>query len=220
MLILQMIMWHLLEDVFGWVAILMVSIITMVRDIHLLDPALSLLIAVYILWKAGKNSKKILMIFLQRVPESVYPSSIHSLYSFFAIKITDTTGKRIKYYCVENILYEEILWMNTITREELKEMIDKKEDFVLINVLSENSFRMGHIKGSINVPIEDLNFEQKVADKIPIKDKKIVAYCASFECAASPEAAGKLIKMGYKNVYDFEGGIKDWQEGGYPIEKS
>jgi len=110
--------------------------------------------------------------------------------------------------------------MNTITREELKEMIDKKEDFVPINVLSENSFRMGHIKGSINVPIQGPDFEEKVADKIPIKDRKIVVYCASFECPASPEAAGKLIKMGYKNVYDFEGGIKDWQEGGYPIEKS
>lgn len=110
--------------------------------------------------------------------------------------------------------------MDTITREELKQMIDKNEDFTLIDVLSENSFLMGHITGSINIPVEDLNFKQTVADKIPIKDKKIVVYCASFECSASPKAARKLVEMGYKNVYDFEGGIKDWQDGGYPIEST
>ena len=42
--------------------------------------------------------------------------------------------------------------------------------------------------------------------------------CASFECHASPMAAKRLDQMGYKNVYDYEGGMKDWKGAGYPVE--
>jgi len=67
----RMVTWHLLEDVLGWVAILIVSIVMLFKDIHILDPILSILITLYILWNVIKNLKKTLMLFLQGVPESV-----------------------------------------------------------------------------------------------------------------------------------------------------
>ena len=46
----RVISWHLIEDVLGWVAVLIVSVILMFYPSPYLDPALSLLISVYILW--------------------------------------------------------------------------------------------------------------------------------------------------------------------------
>ncbi|MEU2316472.1 cation diffusion facilitator family transporter [Streptomyces albidoflavus] len=41
--------WHMIEDVLGWAAVLMVSIVLLFKDIHILDPILSLAIALFIL---------------------------------------------------------------------------------------------------------------------------------------------------------------------------
>jgi len=68
----QVVLWHLLEDVFGWLAIFLTSIVMIIRDIHILDPILSILITTYILWNVAKNFKKVWMIFLQGVPGSLY----------------------------------------------------------------------------------------------------------------------------------------------------
>ena len=63
--------WHLLEDVLGWFSVLIVAIILMFKDIHYLDPALSLLITMYILWNVIKRLKETLFIFLQGVPDEI-----------------------------------------------------------------------------------------------------------------------------------------------------
>lgn len=63
--------WHLLEDVLGWIAVLIVSIILMYKDIPILDPLLSLVINLYILYNVFKKLKKALDIFLQKVPEEI-----------------------------------------------------------------------------------------------------------------------------------------------------
>ena len=73
----KVVSWHLLEDVLGWFAILVVSIILQFKNIPLLDPALSLAITLYILWNVVKRLKETLFIFLQGLPEDVNQSQIH-----------------------------------------------------------------------------------------------------------------------------------------------
>ncbi|MDZ7671352.1 MAG: cation diffusion facilitator family transporter [Halanaerobiales bacterium] len=63
--------WHLLEDVLGWVAVLIVSIVLIYKDLPILDPFLSLLINLYILYNVISKLKKVLNIFLQRVPHGI-----------------------------------------------------------------------------------------------------------------------------------------------------
>ena len=63
--------WHLIEDVLGWVAILITSIVIMIKDIHVLDPILSLCIAVFILWNVIKRLKETMYVFLQGAPKEV-----------------------------------------------------------------------------------------------------------------------------------------------------
>ena len=103
--------------------------------------------------------------------------------------------------------------MQPITRDELKRMNETQhEDFVLINVLPKEEFRKAHIRTSVNIPANNEQFVEHVEEVAGGKDRKVVVYCASFDCDASPHAAEKLEKAGFKHVYDYTGGTKDWFE--------
>lgn len=67
----KVVSWHLLEDVLGWLAVLIVAIVLTFKDIHYLDPALSLLITAYILWGVIKRLKETLFVFLQGIPKDI-----------------------------------------------------------------------------------------------------------------------------------------------------
>lgn len=67
----QVVAWHLLEDVLGWVAVLIVSVILLFWDIHILDPLLSILITLYVLFNVLRNLKRTAALFLQAVPENI-----------------------------------------------------------------------------------------------------------------------------------------------------
>lgn len=63
--------WHLFEDVLGWVALLIVSIILLFTDLYILDPILSILLTSYILYNTIKNLVQTAQVFLQAVPEDI-----------------------------------------------------------------------------------------------------------------------------------------------------
>ena len=67
----RVVAWHLLEDVLGWVAVLIVSITLLFVDLYILDPILSILISAYILYNAIANLRKTIILFLQAVPDSI-----------------------------------------------------------------------------------------------------------------------------------------------------
>ena len=69
-------MWHLLEDVLGWVAVLIVGITLLFVDLYILDSILSLLITLYILYNVIGHLKKTAELFLQAAPEGVDMSQL------------------------------------------------------------------------------------------------------------------------------------------------
>lgn len=74
----QVVSWHLLEDVLGWVAVLIVGIISLFVDVPILDPVLSILVTIYILFNAFKNLRKTLSLFLQATPKDVDMQAIET----------------------------------------------------------------------------------------------------------------------------------------------
>lgn len=101
--------------------------------------------------------------------------------------------------------------MQTIDRNTLKRMNGEQDkDFVLVNVLSPEQFNEKHIRTSINIPLEQDDFADKVAEVAGSKDRDVVVYCASTDCDASPKAAEKLEQAGFSHIYDYEGGTRDW----------
>jgi hypothetical protein len=62
--------------------------------------------------------------------------------------------------------------VKTISREELKEKIDRGDDFVLLEALSKASHGRAHLPGAIRFQIRDM-----FPDLLPDKSTEVVAYC-------------------------------------------
>lgn len=62
---------HMLEDVLGWISILVGSIIIKFTHFYIIDPILSIIIAIYILFHAYEHIREIINIFMQKVPSDV-----------------------------------------------------------------------------------------------------------------------------------------------------
>ncbi len=65
--------------------------------------------------------------------------------------------------------------MKTIGREDLKAKIDRRDDFVLLEVLSEESYKRGHLPGAIRFP-----GRAAIPTLLPDKTTEVIAYCSSF----------------------------------------
>lgn len=74
----RMVTIHLLEDLLGWIAVLIVSIILLFKPWYVLDSILSILIALIILRTVYKNMLKVGMIFLQKFPDDLEIENLKS----------------------------------------------------------------------------------------------------------------------------------------------
>ena len=102
--------------------------------------------------------------------------------------------------------------MKTISREELKEKLDHKEDFRLVMALAEWAYQAKHIPGSIHFAT------MKEAIQSLNKDEEIVVYCSDENCIASTALGQLLERNGYSHVLHYSGGLQDWEQAGYPLE--
>lgn len=94
----------------------------------------------------------------------------------------------------------------TMTYEELQNKLNGQENFVLLDVRTQEEFDAGHIAGAVLLPYDEINV--KAATVLPDKEKEIVLYCRSGRRSAIAKKA--LVELGYKDVEDF-GGINRWK---------
>lgn len=102
--------------------------------------------------------------------------------------------------------------MKTIDTSELKTLLEKNDDVLLVNTLSADSFEKTRIPQAVNIPLEESDFVKRVEKQAGGKDKPVVVYCASQQCNSSEKAAEKLENAGFTQIIDFAGGFKAWQE--------
>jgi cobalt-zinc-cadmium efflux system protein len=62
---------HMLEDVLGWIVVLVGAIVMKLTDFYILDPLMSIGVAIFILVNTIKNLKKVLDLFLEKMPENL-----------------------------------------------------------------------------------------------------------------------------------------------------
>lgn len=62
---------HMLEDVLGWVAVLIGAIVMRFTNFYILDPLMSIGLAIFIFVNAIKNLKEVLELFLEKVPHNI-----------------------------------------------------------------------------------------------------------------------------------------------------
>ena len=67
--------------------------------------------------------------------------------------------------------------VQTISRDELKAKIDRREQFLLVETLPATAYHHAHLPGAINLPPDQVT--ALAAKLLPDKDADIVVYCAS-----------------------------------------
>jgi len=105
--------------------------------------------------------------------------------------------------------------IRALSVDEVKEKLDKREKFLLIDVREESEWAKDHLPGAIHVGKGII--ERDIEERVPDVNTPLVLYCGGgFRSAL---AADNLQEMGYKNVLSMDGGVRGWREKGFPLTK-
>lgn len=102
----------------------------------------------------------------------------------------------------------------------VKRMMDEGKDHLIIDVRSEGEFigRMGHVPGSLNLPLNEIR--QRLADAggalEPHKNTQVFIMCRNAN--RSGNAARVLKKAGFTNLAVVIGGMARWNRAKLPVE--
>ncbi len=100
---------------------------------------------------------------------------------------------------------------NVVSRDEVKGLI--KGSAVLLDVRPRQEFDAGHLRGAINIPIDEL--PDRLSELPP--ESRVITYCRGEYCLFADEAAEFLRANGY-DVARLEGGWPEWQVEGRPVK--
>lgn len=98
---------------------------------------------------------------------------------------------------------------------QYKEMLERGDEHLLIDVREESEWNAGHVMGALH--LSKGTIERDIETKIPEKDTPLVLYCGGgFRSALTADA---LQKMGYTKAISLDGGWRALQAANLPIEK-
>ena len=101
-----------------------------------------------------------------------------------------------------------------ITSDELNAML-KNKDFVFVNV--HIPFAGNIANTDLSIPYDQIGTPENLSQLSDDKNAKIVLYCRSGRM--SEIAAEELVSLGYTNIWNLTGGMVEWEQAGYEIEK-
>lgn len=100
-----------------------------------------------------------------------------------------------------------------ISVNELKE----KQNIILFDSRDATEYKVSHLKNANYVGFDDFD-SKKIKEKFTNPNATIIVYCS---IGVRSEIIGKkLLKMGYKNVFNLYGGIFEWSNQNLPVYDS
>ena len=94
-------------------------------------------------------------------------------------------------------------------------IVDVRSEAVYNGETPGRGIKGGHIKGAINLPISTLMSAKNEKVKLSLletngitKEKEIITYCNTGK--QSQQFSEVLVKLGYKNIKNYKGGMKEW----------
>lgn len=101
--------------------------------------------------------------------------------------------------CSQSITYQQV------SMEQGIQMMEKDENYILLDVRTKQEYDEFHIPNAINIPNETI--DESIKNKLTDLKQTIYVYCRSGN--RSKQASEKLITLGYENVIEI-GGIIDY----------
>lgn len=149
----KVISWHLLEDVLGWAAVLIVSIVLMFWDVPWLDPALSIAITIFILYNVVKRLRETLFVFLQGKPKGVNLDEIEK-------KILETPNVASMHHThLWSLDGEHHVFTTHLKLKNISELKDIKQLKIDIKEMLKSEYDFSHYTIETELEDEDCNME-------------------------------------------------------------
>ena len=101
---------------------------------------------------------------------------------------------------------------NLVSAIKFSEIISNDKSVIIIDVRTPDEFNKGHLKNSLNINWFDENFDENL--NIFSKDLPVMVYCLSG--GRSSKANERIKSLGFKNVYELDGGILEWRKNKLP----
>lgn len=102
----------------------------------------------------------------------------------------------------------------TVVLEKFEQLLKDKSNAIVLDVRTPQEFSGGHITGAVNLDIYDNGFKDALG-KLD-KTRPVLVYCKSG--GRSGNAAQMMGEMGFKEVYNLQGGILAWSNAGKPVD--
>ena len=93
---------------------------------------------------------------------------------------------------------------------EKSELFKNLRKVVLVDTRSVEEFETLRIKGSVNIPVDRLDFAQRIKELRAATTKPIVFYCNGRNCVKSYRAGRKANKLNIEDTYAYDAGVFDW----------
>jgi rhodanese-related sulfurtransferase len=113
---------------------------------------------------------------------------------------------------IANEIHGQISGARRIAPLEAVRLINDR-NALIVDVRAHADFKKGHLMGALNLPLAKL--EEHVSELGKDKARPIVVYCALG--GPSAEAARKISKHGYAEVYPIRGGLDNWMASSLPV---
>jgi phage shock protein E len=97
---------------------------------------------------------------------------------------------------------------NNLSQDKAYEQLQNDKSIKLVDVRTREEYKDGHVKGSVNIPLDTI--PQKALSALPNKDQTIFIICLSG--ARASDATAYLKRVGYTNVHNI-GGVASWKYG-------
>lgn len=112
--------------------------------------------------------------------------------------------------------------MKYIDVNELKQKLKENPSLVVIDVRSEEEYKMGHVRQTTNIPLDIILNEPELAIKEirRVTEGQEYIYIICLSDRRSFIACHKLFECGILNSCFIQGGTKAWSNAGYPLQKT
>ena len=104
---------------------------------------------------------------------------------------------------------------SNVSVADLRAANESAEDVIILDVRTPGELSDGYVENAINIDVNNSNFKSKASELD--KSKTVYVYCRSGH--RSQSASKALVKMGFTDVRNVEGGFLEWADKGYKLVK-
>ena len=115
----------------------------------------------------------------------------------------------------QSVVLQEGIITTNVSAAEFQKLIKSKSTAIILDVRTANEVAQGFIKDAEHIDFYDENFETEL-NKLD-KKNPVLIYCRSGR--RSGIAMSAMRNLGFSEVYNLQGGIKEWSEAGLKLEK-